>query len=184
MLELDRPEPIQHSLLIDWMVDACYGQADGAHVWSSSACLEQRLRHHSLQGLPCSVLWTIETRKKKQQPILTSKESSTELFTDLSTTIIDHRCRIIDLQLRWANQIRQSNAAEQQHDKTKTCIIDEESLSTCTTHTRNQCKVIFLSNQKNRSLPGPTMSSEVISRLWILEMTANQTRDHQGLYKI
>lgn len=29
---LDRPEPVQHSLLIDWMVDACYGQADGADI--------------------------------------------------------------------------------------------------------------------------------------------------------
>jgi len=73
------------------MVDACYGQVDGAHDLSSSAHLEQRLQHHSLQGLPCSVLWTIEARKKKQQPTLTSKESSIELFTGLSpqSLIID-----------------------------------------------------------------------------------------------
>jgi len=36
------------------------------------------------------------------------------------TTVIDYWCRIIDLQLMWANQIRQSNAAAGQHDKTET----------------------------------------------------------------
>ena len=111
MLELDIPEPFQHSLLINWMVDACYSQADGAHVLSSSALLEQRLRHHSLQGSRCSILWTIDTRKKKQQPILTSKESSTELPTDLSpqSLIIDAWSLISS----WVEPIKLDKAMQQ-----------------------------------------------------------------------
>ena len=121
----------------------------------SSACLEQRLRHHSLQGLPCSVLWTIEARKKKQQPTLTSKESSIELFTGLSPQSL-----IID-----AGYDPWVSVDAVKHDTIET---KKNLLSTRTTHTRSQCKVIFLNPQQleeQQIIPGPTMSSEVIRRL-------------------
>jgi hypothetical protein len=50
------PEPAQHSVLVNGVVDTGYGQADRGHVGPSPSSLEQRLRHHSLQRLPRPVL--------------------------------------------------------------------------------------------------------------------------------
>ena len=128
----------------------------------------------SLQGLPCSVLWPIETRKKKQQPILTSKETSTELFTGLSPQSL-----IID-----AGYDPWVSVDAVKHDTIET---KKNLLSTRTTHTRSQCKVIFLNPQQleeQQIIPGPTMSSEVIRRLWIILEIIAFMRNQEGLYKI
>ena len=93
--------------------------------------------------------------KKKQQPILTSKETSTELFTGLSPQSL-----IID-----AGYDPWVSVDAVKHDTIET---KKNLLSTRTTHTRSQCKVIFLNPQQleeQQIIPGPTMSSEVIRRL-------------------
>ena len=170
MLELDRPKPIQHSLLIDWIVNAYYSQAVPATSLSPGSPL----------------LCPLNNRNKKKETATYFNQQRWQhcsLIYQPQTLIIDAGSLICS----WGELIKLDKAKQQNNNMIKQKLVSsmKNLLSTWTTHTRNQCKVIFLSNQKNRSLPGPTMSSEVISRLWILEMTANQTRNHQGrLYKI
>jgi len=70
MLELDRPKPIQHSLLIDWIVNAYYSQAVPATSLSPGSPLLCPLNNRN--------------KKKETATYLTSKETSTELLTGLS----------------------------------------------------------------------------------------------------
>ena len=167
MLELDRPKPIQHSLLIDWIVNAYYSQAVPATSLSPGSPL----------------LCPLNNRNKKKETATYFNQQRWQhcsLIYQPQSLIIDAGSLICS----WGELIKLDKAMQQNNNMIKQKLVSSMKNLYQRVLPIQGTSVIFLSNQKNRSLPGPTMSSEVISRLWILEMTANQTRNHQGLYKI
>jgi len=125
-------------------------------------------------GSPLLCPLTNRNKKKETATYFNKQKTSTELFTGLSPQSL-----IID-----AGYDRWVSVDAVKHDTIET---KKNLLSTRTTHTRSQCKVIFLNPQQleeQQIIPGPTMSSEVIRRLWIILEIIAFMRNQEGLYKI